>query len=257
MQEYKTLRDLSKILLLFDTFQFDERSVTEISKHLNMLPSKVSRILATIEKDGFLERNPQTNKYRLGIRFFELGMVCIFHFPLRKIIRPHVEQIARELGLTSSWAVLRSSRVIVVDRFQNMNIDSLTYRIGLNIPLHSTSIGKILLAYLPEEEQARILQSCDLLKFTDATCIDKELIKKHLEIVKRRGYSTDEGETHPDLNCIGAPIRDDRGDVIAAINVMDEKSRTSLEKLLQLIPYLQEKALFISRQLGYSPVGGL
>ena len=257
MQEYKTLRDLAKVLLLFNTFQSEERSVTEISKSLNMLPSKVSRILATIEKDGFVEKSPQTNKYRLGIRFFELGMVSVFHFPLRKVVRPHIEQMSRELNLTVSWAILRSSRVIVVDRFQNMNIDMLTYRIGLNIPLHSTSVGKILLAYLPEEEQTRILQSCDLLKFTDATCIDIELIKKHLELVKRRGYSTDEGETHSDLNCIGAPIRDNRGDVIAAINVMDEKSRTSLEKLLQWVPYMQEKALFISRQLGYSPVVSL
>jgi len=135
-----------------------------------------------------------------------------------------------------------------------MNIDLLTHRIGLNLPVHSTSIGKILLAYLPEQEQDRILGSCDLVKFTEATCVDKQLIKRHLAIVRTRGYSTDEGETHEDLNCVAAPIRNNHGDVVAAFNITDDKSRTSREKLLKLAPYLQEKALFVSRQLGYSPL---
>lgn len=257
MQEYKTLKDLAKIFLLFNTFQSEERSVMEISKTVDMLPSKVSRILGTMEKDGFFERNPDTNKYHLGIRFLELGMVYASHFPLRKVIRPHIEQMARDLSLTASWAILRNTRVIVVDRIQNMNIDVLTHRIGLNIPIHSTSVGKVLLANLPEEEQDRILESIDLVKFTDATIVDKELIKEGLELVKERGYSTDEGETHEDLNCIAAPIRNGNGDVIAAINIMDEKSRTSVQKLLQTVPYLKEKALFVSRQLGFVSAAGL
>ena len=256
MQEYKTLNDLTRILLLFNTFQSEERSVMEISKNLNMLPSKVSRMLGTIEKEGFLERNPETNKYRLGIRFFELGMVYAFHFPLRRIIRPHLEQMAKELNLTTSCAILRNTNVVVVDRIQNMNIDLLAYRIGLNLPIHTTSVGKVLLAYLPEEEQDRILESVNLAKHTDATILDKKLIKENLKLVKERGYSTDEGETHEELNCIAAPIKNREGNVVAAINLMDEKSRTSAQKLFQYAPYLKEKALFVSRQLGYSPDGG-
>src|SRR4030043_450132 len=145
MHEYKTLKDLTKIILLFNTFQFEERSVTEISKILSMLPSKVSRMLGTIEKDGFLEKNPETKKYRLGIRFFELGVVYAFHLPLRRIIRPHIEQMAKELNLTVGWAILRNNRVIVVDRIQNMNIDMLAQRIGLNLPIHTTALREGLL----------------------------------------------------------------------------------------------------------------
>ncbi len=256
MQEYKTLTDLTRILLLFNTFQSEERSVTEISKNLNMLPSKVSRMLATIEKEGFLERNPETNKYRLGIRFFELGMVYAFHFPLRRIIRPHLEQMAKELNLTASCAILRNTNVVVVDRIQNMNIDLLAYRIGLNLPIHTTSFGKVLLAYLPEEEQDRILESVRLTRLTNATILDKKLIKENLKLVRERGYSTDEGETHEDLNCIAAPIKNREGAVIAAINLMDEKSRTSAQKLFEYASYLKEKALFVSRQLGYLPGAG-
>ncbi len=251
-QGYKTLRDLAKIISLFNTFEVDERSVTEISKALGMLPSKVSRMLRTLETEGFFERNAETGKYRLGIGFFELGMVYAFNFPLRKIIRPHIEQMAKELNLTASCAILRNSRVVVIDRVQNLNIDLLAYRIGLNLPVHSTSVGKVLLAYLSEEEQDRILHSGNLDKFTDATVVDHKLIKEKLRLVRERGYATDEGETHQDLNCIAAPIRNGNGKVIAAINLTDEKSQTNVKKLFQFAAYLKERALFVSRQLGYN-----
>jgi DNA-binding IclR family transcriptional regulator len=252
-QGYKTLKDLAKIVSLFNTFQVEERGVTEVSKSLGMLPSKVSRMLRTLENEGFFERNLENGKYRLGVRFLELGITYVFNFPLRKVLRPHLEQIFKELNLTTSWGILRDDKVIVVDRIQNLNIDLLTHRLGLNLPIHSTSIGKVLLAYLPVNEQDRILKSTNLVKFTNATIIDRKLIKRHLKLVRERGYSTDEGETHEDLNCMAAPIRNGNGEIIAAINLMDEKSRRSAGDLFKLADYLKERAMFISRQLGYGP----
>ncbi len=250
-QGYKTLKDFCKILSLFNSYEAEEMGVSEISKTVGMLPSKVSRMLKTLQGEGFFEKNLETGKYRLGLAFFELGMVCALNFPLRKIIRPHIEQMAKELNLTASCGILRNSKVVVIDRVQNLNIDLLTYRIGLNLPIHSTSIGKILLAYSPEKEQDRILKSANLLKFTKTTITDQRLMKKHLKLILEKGYSTDEGETHEDLNCMAAPIRDGSGEVIAAINLMDEKSRTSAEKLFGFSDDLKERALFVSRQLGY------
>ena len=250
-QGYKTLKDLAKIISLFNSLQVEEKSITEISKALGMLPSKVSRMIRTLENEGFFEKNLENGKYRLGIQFFELGMAYVFNFPLRKMLRPHLEEIFKELNFTISWGMLKNDKVIVVDRIQNLNIDLLTHRLGLDIPIHSTSIGKALLAYLPEKEQDRILKSAHLVKFTNGTMVDEKLIKKHLKLTRERGYSTDEGETHRDLNCMAAPIRNGNGEVIAAINLMDEKNRTSPEKLFGFADYLKEKALFISRQLGY------
>jgi DNA-binding IclR family transcriptional regulator len=250
-QGYKTLKDLTRILSLFNTFQAEERSISEISKTLKMQPSKVSRMLKTLENEGFFEKNPHTGKYRLGIGFFELGMAFAAHFPLTKIIRPHIEQMAKELNLTASWAILKNSKIIVMDRVQNQNIDLLAQRVGLNLPMHTTSVGKVLLAYLPEEEQDRILKSTRFEKFTAATVVDRKVIKKNLASIREKGFATDEGETHEDLNCIAAPIKDASGEVIAAINLMDERSRTAAEKVRQLSDYLKEKAFFISRQLGF------
>ncbi len=250
-QGYKTLKDLAKILSFFNYLQIEERGIAEISKALGMHPSKVSRMLGTLESDGFFEKDLSTGKYRLGVRFLELGMAYVSNFPLRKIIRPHIEQMAKELNLTASWALFRNDRVIVVDRVQNLNIDILTHSMGLNVPVHSTSVGKVLLAYFPEEEQDRVLRSVKLIKFTEKTIIDQSLIKERLRLTKERGYATDECETYEYINCIAAPIKNFSGDVVAAINLMDEESRTGREKLFQFCGYLKEKAFFISRQIGY------
>lgn len=250
-QGYKTLRDLCKIISLFNSYQVEEKGVSEISKAVGMLPSKISRMIRTLENEGFFEKNLENGKYRLGVQFFELGMAYVFNFPLRKVLRPHLEEIFKELNLTTSWGMLKNDKVVVVDRIQNLNIDLLTHRLGLNIPIHSSSIGKALLAHLPEKDQDRVLKSTNLIKFTNATLTDKKLIKKHLKLIIERGYSTDEGETHEDLNCMAAPIRNASGEVVAAINLMDEKNRTSAEKLFGFADYLKQKALFVSRQLGY------
>ena len=251
MQEYKTLKDLARILSLFNNYQTEALSVAEISKAVGMSPSKVSRMLGTLEGEWLFEREERNGKYRLGIMIFELGVAYAYHFPLRKIMRPHIEQMATEIQVTVSWGILKKNRVIVLDRIQNIPIDVLAYRVGLNMPVHSTSIGKVLLAYLPEEECKRILKSIDLNKVTDATLTEPKKIIQHLKMIRERGFATDEEETYEGINCISVPIRNGSGQVICAISLMDEKSRTGRKQLFGHIGYLKEKALFISRQLGF------
>lgn len=251
MQEYKTLKDFLKILKLFNDLKTEEIGVADIAKALKMSPSKVSRMLATVETEGLFEKRQSNGKYRLGILFFELGVLYAYHHPLRKIVRPHLEQMAEEIKLTVSWAILKKNRVIVLDRIQNLPIDALAYRVGLNLPIHTTSVGKILLAHLSEEEQDRVLKSIELVKAADASVTDPKLIKERLKRYRETGFSTDEEETYKGVNCIAVPIINGEGKVIAAISLMEESSRTSRENLLGRVGYLKEKALFISRQLGF------
>ena len=251
MQEYKTVKDFLKILSLFNDLCSEEISVVDISKALRLAPSKVSRMLGTVEGEGLFEKNSQNGKYRLGILLFELGVLYAYHHPLRKIIRPHLEQMAQEIKLTVSWAILKKNRVIILDRIKNIPIDVLSYRVGLNLPVYTTAVGKILMAYLPEEEQDRILRSLNLVKFTDASVIDPNELKERFNLYRERGYSTDEEETYDGVNGIAVPIKDTEGKAIAAMSLMDEKSRTSREDLFGHTNYLKEKGIFVSRQLGF------
>jgi IclR family KDG regulon transcriptional repressor len=216
---------------------------------------KVSRMLRTLEDDAFFERNKETGKYRLGSIFFELGLIYAFHFPLRRIMRPHIEEIARKLNGTASWSILKNDKIIVMDRAKSLNHDVPAYRIGLNPPIHCTCAGRLLMAHVPEEEQDRILQVVDLVKYTDTTLVDPELIKENLKLVKEQGYADCQGEIHKDLGCVAAPVKDSNSEVIAAVNILYMRSQTEEEERPQIIDYMIRKSLFVSRQLGYGDVG--
>jgi IclR family transcriptional regulator, KDG regulon repressor len=250
-QKYKTLEDLSKIISLFSEMTEGELSVTTVSKKLAMSPSKVSRMLKTLEAEDFFEQNPNTGKYRLGFKFFELGLTYAFHLPLRKIIRPHIESLAQELKITASWGIINRNRVIVVDRIQSIGLDTLAHRIGANMPVHCTSIGRVLLAHLPNEEINKVLRSTRLIKYTNKSVVDPKLIKKQLKTIREKGFAFDDEETAKDIVCIAAPIKDSGGEVIAAINLTDNIAHTTPDQMMGYAPLLKGKALFISRQLGF------
>jgi len=178
-------------------------------------------------------------------------MIYIANFPLRKVIRPHLEQMAKETKLTASMAIMRGSRIIVVDRIQNLNLDILMQSMGINAPIYSTSVGKLFLASMPEEEREEILDRAVFTKYTERTIVNRQILKEHLEAVQKNNYAIDQGETYENLNCLAAPIKDEKGKVMAAINLMGSASVIKPEALFEMAGYLKEKALFISRQIGY------
>jgi IclR family transcriptional regulator, KDG regulon repressor len=249
-QEYSTVKDLARILAVLNDFRAAEKSIAEIAKTVQMHPTKVSRMLRTLEKEGFFERNDNTGKFRLGLIFAELGMVCTFHNPVRNIIRPHVEQIAQELDITASWGIFRNYRIISMDRFQKA-VDLAPFRVGVAVPIHATAPGKVLLAYLPEEEQNKFFESTPLERYTGKTITDPQLLKEELGQVVEKGYAMDDGESFDGLNCVSAPIRNGVAKVIGALTILDSEVRTSSKALFRHADYLASKALFISRQLGY------
>jgi DNA-binding IclR family transcriptional regulator len=249
-QGYKTLRDLARILSYISTIGTETIGVTEIAKGVQMLPSKVSRMLSTLEDEGFFERESATGRYSLGGRFFELGMLYVYNNPLRMIFHPHLEQITAELKLASSFAIFRKDKIVVVDK---INIVGSGVRHDFNLPIHSSSFGKVFLAALSDEEARRVLETTDLTELTDATIIDPETIVRGLARVREAGCGIDDGETEEGLTGIAVPVRDATGSLVAALNALiHQKSPVRPEQKSQISSYLKAKAFFISKQLGYS-----
>ena len=251
IQGNKNIHELASLFSLFSSSQTGEKSASEICNELGMYPSKASRILGALESEGFMEKNPESGKYRIGIRFLELGMIYITNFPLRKIVRPHLEQMAKETKLTASMAILRGKRIICVERLQNFDLDILTQSMGINSPIYSTSNGKMFLAFLPEMEREEILDHTVFVKFTDRTIVDRQALREHLEVVRKNNYATDLGETYDNINCLAAPIKDETGKVMASLNLMGSASMIKTDNLSEIAGYLKDRALFISRQIGY------
>jgi len=249
---YGTLADFSRLLALFETPDTYELAVNEIARLLAMHPSKISRMLQTLAAEGLMERDCRTGRYRVGMRLLFLGLNCLQSHPLRRIVLPHLEEIARELGLFVSWAVFSQYKVLVIDRFQVEKLPPIRL-FGVDLPLHCTAYGKLFVAFLPLSEQEQLLRGLELTRFTDKTVANLEDLKSELAKIKSQGYALDEGESCEELLTIAVPIFDSLSNVAAAITAagIPGKDPISLERTL---PYLLEKSLFISRQLGFAPV---
>ena len=250
---YKTLSDFSKILGLFEEQDVEERGVSDIARSLSMLPSKVSRMLKTLEMDGWVERNGRTGKYRVGVRFLRVGLLYVLNHPLRRLILPHVEQMARDLGLLSGWGIFKNDKIIVVDRIR-MKKGPLIHLLGSDVPLHSSSYGKVFLAYMPPDERDAILQSLSLPRFTGKTIGSADALKAELAKVRVQGFSIDDEETRDGVTGLGAPVFGEQGELLAVITVSGDTVEFSSDKASE-IGYLVEKSFFISRQLGYRMAG--
>lgn len=203
---YKTLKDLARILSLFSATGAESMGVFEISKSLQIIPSKISRMLGTLEAEGFFEKNPSTGKYGLGGRFLELGTQYVYNLPLRQIIHPHLVQITTELKHSSNFAVFKNARIIVVDRVQATG-GGISHQANVpNLPLHASSHGKIFLAYLSEDEQDNILATIDMIKLTDSTITDPLLLREELKKVRQKGYALDAEEMITGVIGIAVPV---------------------------------------------------
>jgi IclR family transcriptional regulator, acetate operon repressor len=249
---YKTLKDFGRILSLFESTQGEERGVSDISKSLQMLPSKVSRMMKTLEGEGFFEKNPESGRYRTGGRFLQVGLLYVLNHPLRRIILPHLEQMHRDLDRLTSWGIFRNERIIVVDRIGVREV-VLMHPLGSGPPMHSSSYGKVFLAYRPQEEQERVLRSIDYVSFTAATICTPGGMREELRLVKERGYAVDKGETREDISAITAPVLNGQRELVAAITVGIKTVLLTPDRVVELAGYLTGKARFISRQLGYVP----
>lgn len=250
---YKTLKDLARILSLFSYTGAESMGVFEIAKSLQIIPSKVSRMLGTLEAEGFFEKNPSTGKYGLGGRFLELGTQYVYNLPLRQIIHPHLVQITTELKHSSNFAVFKNARIIVVDRVQTTG-GGISHQANVpNLPLHASSHGKIFLAYLSEDEQDNILATIDMIKLTDSTITDPLLLREELKKVRQKGYALDTEEMITGVIGIAVPVFGKGGSLVAALNVpVERRSHCTPEEPSQIATYLRTKAFFVSQQLGYA-----
>ena len=249
----KCITDFAKIVNVFSTTSFAEFSVSEIVNHTQLSLSKVSRMLSDFEKEGFLDRNADNGKYRIGVGFFEIGQLYVLNHPLRNIVRPHVEQMARDLVGYAAWMIMEQGKVFVLDRIRNPDMHHLQFSlIGSKIPMHSTCSGKVFLAYMSEAEQDEFFkQNPKLAKYSENTMVDPGELKESFKMIKERGYASAKGETVREMSCIAAPIFNNIGNVVAAMNFAYSNVDCTDDFMDKATNYLIKKATFISSQLGF------
>ncbi len=239
---------------ILESFSFDKPTYTnaELSKKLHLNKSTVTRLLSSLEKAGFLERESKTGEYRLTHRLFRIGSVYINQVSLHKEAMPLLSDLASSCRETVHLAILNEFEVFYLDKIESSMSIGMMSRAGNRSPAYCTGVGKAMLAHLDDEQIEAFLRSVELRRYTANTITDPSDLKLHLQKIREQEYAIDDSEHEDDVKCVAAPIRDRTGGVVAAISVSGPVFRMTSERIEgELISAVKETAYTISKRLGY------
>lgn len=226
--------------------------IKEIARSCGISRPTAYRLLSTLTAYGYVTRNHnQDERYRLGFKVLELSKSLLDGTELRQQARPFLTSLSQLTNETVHLAVLDRDEVIYIDKVESTQAVRMYSTMGSRNPVHCTSLGKAILAYLPAEEQGAILERISLERRTPRTICDRSQLALHLAEIGCQGFAIDDIENEEGIRCVGVPILDHEGRAIAAISVSGPAYRLSSERAFQLAAQVQAAAARISRELGY------
>jgi IclR family transcriptional regulator, KDG regulon repressor len=225
---------------------------SELGRRLGLGKSTVHRLLSTLAAEGLLEQDPRTGGYRLGIVMFELGEAVRVHMDLHAAAAPVLAMLRGQTRETAQVGVLDKGEVVYVDRLESSYTLRLFTETGRRVPAHCSSSGKVLLAFLPEQARAALLDGRPLPALTPDTITDPAELTAELGRVRARGWAEAVNEREIGVASIAAPIRDFQGNVVAAISIGAPIIRLGAAQRRRLAPPVMEAAAAVSRRLGWT-----
>lgn len=249
------LEGVDRVLKVLDCFTLEtpELRLTDLSERLGMSKAQVLRIVSTLDAGGYLDRDPVTKRYRLGVRLFHLGMVVRHQMDLRTIALPHLRRLADQTSETAALFVPEPLGPICIEVVQSPRASRVFAQLGSRMPWHAGTSAKVILAYLPDEERERILSGGEFRRFTDYTVTAPDRLREILREIRQSGYHVGVRDLNQDAIGIGAPIFDDGDRIAGAIGVVAPGSRIGDGELARLVALVREATAAISGQLGYRP----
>lgn len=229
-----------------------EIGVTELAKKLGMGKSSVYRLLATLAGQGYVEKNLQTERYRLTYKLFVVGSAAAERYGLKDLAAPVMERLSAETGETVNLGVLEKDRVVNIHKVEGSQLLRIHLELGRGVPAHATALGKVLLAGLGREELDRWLTTSRLTRLTPNTLTERRVLRQVLRQVAKHEYAIDNDECSVGLRCVAAPIRDRRGVVVAGVSISGPSQRLPAERLHRAALKVRAAAVEISRRLGYA-----
>jgi DNA-binding IclR family transcriptional regulator len=235
------------ILTLFHTVG-PELTLTEIARHMELHKSSVYKLIATMVEAGFLEKNRDTNRYRLGLLVLELSGSVLGSEDVRELARPVLEELSRETGEIIHLSMLDGADIVYLEKVGQAQPLTVATKIGGRAPAYCSAMGKVLLSGLTGEELSETLGGDNLRRFTPNTITELPALEAELDRVKRQGYAIDDEEAFPGIKCVAAPIVNREGSIIAAISATVPKQRMDDERMETLSRMVTEAAQRISEK---------
>lgn len=227
--------------------------VSDISRKLGIDKSTAYRIISTLRTRGFVEQESDTRKYTLGLKVLEVAALKLRSIKLVPAAKPFMEELMLRTREAVHLGVLAEGEVMYVDSEQCSGPFNVNTQVGGRAPVHSSAVGKALLAYRSPEEVSRIVATRGLTRFTDRTIISTEDLLEHLASVRKQGWAMDDEETYIGVRCLASAVLDHRGRAVASVGVSGPIQHMTHERISFLGQLVKEAAAKISKRLGYVP----
>jgi len=225
--------------------------ISELARRLQLDRSTAYRIVLSLEKGGFVEKDERTGEYSLGLSAFEIGINYLKRQDIIQVSKPIMAELASNVQETVHLAVLSDTEIVYLDKVDSPRPLGVMSKIGQRNPVYCTALGKTLLAFQPEKEQSRIIHKIRLLPRTPKTITSKQKLLEELDMVRKRGYALDCQEVEEEVECIGAPIRNHLGHVIAALSISGPQKKIGVPQEKHFVGHVVKAAAQVSAKLGY------
>jgi len=248
--KYFFIRSLAKGLKIMELLSNNEAlSVTQVAKLMNMNRAGSHRFLSTLKELGYADKD-ESSRYYLTSKIIELGMKVLDRFEIRKIARPFLQELSTKFNESVNLGYFNGEEVLTIDKIDSTEILRMDAGIGGGEPAYCTSLGKAILAFLPDTQLEEYLQEIELTPFTPNTVISKDKLKEELMHIKENGYSIDDEELSVGLRCVGAPLFDHSGQALYAISISGPSIRMGSKRIEEIQRELKKICKNLSGKMG-------
>jgi IclR family KDG regulon transcriptional repressor len=230
-----------------------ECSLVEICTTLKLHKSTAHRLMMVLEQHRLVDKNPDTGRYRLGLKLFEFGSKAIGALDLRRHAKPYLDRLQRDLGETVFFCLLDDGQVFYIEKIESQQSVRTGCTVGSRAPAYCTAVGKAMLAELTEAEVNEIIRRWGLKAITPNTITTASALKAELRTIRSRGYAIDNEEKEPGLRCVSAAVRGDSGKLLAALSVSGPAFRLTKDRVPEIGKAVMQAAGELSYEFGYRP----
>lgn len=252
-RDASVVQSVDRAITILETMAREgDTGVSEVARELGVHKSTAFRLLATLAARGLVEQSDDRGKYRIGLGLVRIAGTSAARTEIVQAAREVGKQLAAETGETVNVAVLRDDAALYLDQIAGAAGLQPHNWVGLRIPLHATSDGKILLAFLAPQEVDQLVPRLEA--HTERTLTLRSALHRELAEVRRRGYAVAVDELEEGLTALAAPIRDVHGDVVASLSISGSTYRITTDTVPELVEPLVRGAREASLAMGWPGV---
>ncbi len=248
-----SVRAIERALQILDCFDArnPDRGLTEISQLVGLHKATTHRIVITLLNSGYLDKSPDGQKYRLGLRLASLGSIVTSQMNLRRDSLPLMRELSSRFGETCDLSIFDNGGILYIEVLRSNHALNIAAAIGQRLPPHCTASGKVFLAYMPPGERAKYLEP-PLASFTSKTITSPSKLNQQFNAILEKGFALDDEEMEVGIRAISAPIFNREGKVVGALSIPSPVSRMTDARVGEFAEGLLETAAACSRRQGWT-----